>query len=75
MNFLPTIPRILGILAIVFVSLFDTYDPFLYTHNYPCNCLEKRIYWWNSIYPNWYLLSPFIFIHDYRMNNLFLISF
>ena len=61
MNFLPTIPRILSILAIAFVSLFaldsfdhgsiseqiqaffDTYDPFMYTHDYSCNCLERRI--------------------------------
>lgn len=34
MKFLPTIPRILGIIAIAFVSLFDTYDPFMYTHDY-----------------------------------------
>ncbi len=43
MKLLPSIPRILSIIAIAFVSLFDTYDPFMYSHDYPCNCLDKRI--------------------------------
>ena len=93
MNFLPTIPRILSILAIAFVCLFalDSFDhgsiseqiqAFL-IHMIPSFILMiiLAIAWRRELIGGilyiliGIILSTFIFIHNYRMNNLFLISF
>ncbi len=93
MNFLPTVPRILSILAIAFVSLFalDSFDhgsiseqiqAFL-IHMIPSFILMiiLAIAWRRELIGGiiyiliGITLSPFIFIHNYRMNNSFLISF
>jgi hypothetical protein len=93
MKFLPTIPRILSIIAIAFVSLFalDSFDhgslhekiqAFL-IHLIPSFILMiiLAIAWRKELIGGilyiliGIILSPFIFIHNYRMNNSFLISF